>query len=89
MWNNTGSLAQISVFGHVVIRGTGHIGVKVSEKVKVSIEIDAAVLIDADYKDDVLEAILSDGSEGTDFALLISGSATQRNSQKRPDVCSA
>ena len=40
-----------------------------SEKAKVSIKIDATVLIDADYNDDGLEASLSDGIEGTDFAL--------------------
>jgi len=80
MWNNTGEPAVIDVAGHVVVRGTGVIGFKASEKVAVGITIDATLLVDADYKNDGVELVQVFREEGAvdyfpDFALLLSGSA--------------
>lgn len=79
MWDNSGAPAPIQVPGHLVVRGSGNIGFKATEKIDVSIEIDATLLVDADYNNTgripQVFRYKDDDISDIGFALLFSGSA--------------
>ena len=53
MWDGTALPVELTLPGHFVLRGTGSMGIKVSDAVDLTLSCDTTVLVDADYANNV------------------------------------
>ena len=53
MWDGTALPVELTLPGHFVLRGTGKMGIKVSDAVDLTLSCDTTVLVDADYANNV------------------------------------
>ena len=53
MWDGTTFPVELTLPGHFVLRGTGSMGIKVSDSVELTLSCDTTVLVDADYANNV------------------------------------
>ncbi|CAB9501725.1 expressed unknown protein [Seminavis robusta] len=81
MWDGTGEPEEIFVDGHVAVRGTGSMGIKFSNKVSATINVDISLIIDVDPNNNGIgpnsQALKDkdDDSASVDFEILLSGEA--------------
>lgn len=53
MWDGLAFPAPLTLPGHFVLRGTGSMGIKLSDDIDVTLSCDTTVLVDADYANNV------------------------------------